>query len=1000
MVDKPVNFEVDGSGEFQTPFGDQLALFVYHVCQSVHEVPNPWFLTIWDSLKLCSSRLTVIFLLQGLKEYAINVEPHQALNKQSVLSIRECLHGMRAVSVLKNPMTKELIASDLEVILMTMCIPSQMDCFFLLIHSLLTVTQNKSNLSRYLSSHREWLWEEIPKRMEQLDQGNLGEFHSERDAWESLIQVMVWTDGMELLTEWLHRRGGTPDPTHVMILSHSLHWTTCMGLSFPWNASPSMFESFLLHTEDMETIDHVCVILFHLYQQHALDTTFLGIHLERSTLASKTIQGCYHVYAAFAYFHMVSQISPQSMDTNMLTRIYDTQIPRPRDMEHFNEIQTKCTEFKYRIVTNVMVDRDITPFWDRLVESMEEATISTLDAILGAAIQWVPRMEVVEISSTMRMIQSCLCILESEWNASKYWITACTQFARFAFHPRHLTCPELDLGPVFEVYQKWAETRPLVVECVPGACFFVWRHVDRHAMQSMTHYLSWFVEFLLYGPNRYLDTLDHKHEAVLLLRSRNPTREERKEKRGTCEWNFYIRDYAVRVQAWDVLLRLRPDQEEHVAFVVKLVDRLVEVMQSGVYQAKYVNSHVYKKSIRLWCTFHLLLDLVPKDRFSLLFQQVMDWMVQDTLNESRVFMEWLASRMVILDPSLTTLFWSYFDQPHQKSSGTVSLISMCRHVQPHLDSLFLETAVEKITPWVSTNHFTIRLTAQYVLYTFPPTTSPFVRFFDTKQDIKKHFVRCQEYYFLSQLDVVQDVNLEFLLQKSMELLHVDVEERISPAAFVKVQTPSRIPLWSTRRIEIPPLESPPVPAPMIPTTQKKIVPWERLLQQNLDVSSDRLRPQLTRNPMIVVATLLDKIPNLGGLCRTCETLNMELLVVSNLSVTQDVNFQATCVSAEKWMPMHPVREPDLETYLVSKKQQGYTLVGLEQAMDSVPLPSYSFDRNTVLVLGNEKQGIPARILVLLDSIVEIPQYGLIRSLNVHVSASMMMWEYIKQHPPS
>lgn len=46
---------------------------------------------------------------------------------------------------------------------------------------------------------------------------------------------------------------------------------------------------------------------------------------------------------------------------------------------------------------------------------------------------------------------------------------------------------------------------------------------------------------------------------------------------------------------------------------------------------------------------------------------------------------------------------------------------------------------------------------------------------------------------------------------------------------------------------------------------------------------------------------------------------------------------------------------------------------------------------------HEKDGIPANIINLLDMAVEIPQLGVVRSLNVHVTASIFMWEYYKQH---
>lgn len=44
---------------------------------------------------------------------------------------------------------------------------------------------------------------------------------------------------------------------------------------------------------------------------------------------------------------------------------------------------------------------------------------------------------------------------------------------------------------------------------------------------------------------------------------------------------------------------------------------------------------------------------------------------------------------------------------------------------------------------------------------------------------------------------------------------------------------------------------------------------------------------------------------------------------------------------------------------------------------------------------NEKEGIPANVLPLADTCVEIPQFGVTRSLNVHVAGSLFIWEYSK-----
>ncbi len=71
-------------------------------------------------------------------------------------------------------------------------------------------------------------------------------------------------------------------------------------------------------------------------------------------------------------------------------------------------------------------------------------------------------------------------------------------------------------------------------------------------------------------------------------------------------------------------------------------------------------------------------------------------------------------------------------------------------------------------------------------------------------------------------------------------------------------------------------------------------------------------------------------------------------------------------------------------------------MALEQTANSVPLQSYAFAKKTCLVLGNERTGVQAEILHLVDDCVEIPQFGRVRSLNVHVSGSIAIWKAREQ----
>lgn len=51
----------------------------------------------------------------------------------------------------------------------------------------------------------------------------------------------------------------------------------------------------------------------------------------------------------------------------------------------------------------------------------------------------------------------------------------------------------------------------------------------------------------------------------------------------------------------------------------------------------------------------------------------------------------------------------------------------------------------------------------------------------------------------------------------------------------------------------------------------------------------------------------------------------------------------------------------------------------------------------LFLYSNEREGVPANLLPLLDQCIEVPQCGVVRSLNVHVTGALFMWEYACQH---
>jgi tRNA G18 (ribose-2'-O)-methylase SpoU len=171
--------------------------------------------------------------------------------------------------------------------------------------------------------------------------------------------------------------------------------------------------------------------------------------------------------------------------------------------------------------------------------------------------------------------------------------------------------------------------------------------------------------------------------------------------------------------------------------------------------------------------------------------------------------------------------------------------------------------------------------------------------------------------------------------------------------------------------------------------------WKKILEPE-NIPKNMFNKTLNRRfDIIILASLLEKTPNLGGLVRTCEIFNIGALTIPSEDILKDKIFLESASSCEKLVPLLSIPKVTIKEFIIAYRKLGYSIVGLEQTQNSIDIKKFEFKEKMVLVLGNEKEGIPQDIIDLIDNCVIINQFGEVRSLNVHASAAIMIWECIK-----
>ena len=164
-------------------------------------------------------------------------------------------------------------------------------------------------------------------------------------------------------------------------------------------------------------------------------------------------------------------------------------------------------------------------------------------------------------------------------------------------------------------------------------------------------------------------------------------------------------------------------------------------------------------------------------------------------------------------------------------------------------------------------------------------------------------------------------------------------------------------------------------------------------QDSLGASSGK------KSDLIVLASLVDNPYNLGGLSRCSEIFGAQALYLQDPRVISNKDFASVSVSSHNHIPIQPLLAANIASFCAGKKGDGWTIVGIEQTDRSVLLgsPESTMPEKTVLILGSEKEGMPGSVLAECDILVEIPQQGVTRSLNVQTAAAIVLYEWKRQH---
>lgn len=154
--------------------------------------------------------------------------------------------------------------------------------------------------------------------------------------------------------------------------------------------------------------------------------------------------------------------------------------------------------------------------------------------------------------------------------------------------------------------------------------------------------------------------------------------------------------------------------------------------------------------------------------------------------------------------------------------------------------------------------------------------------------------------------------------------------------------------------------------------------------------------QAEKLPLIVVLDDVRSMHNVGSVFRTGDAFRIEAVYLCGITSTPpNAEIHKTALGAEdsvEWKYFDTALEA-----VEALKSNGYEIYSVEQAHGSTMLQEFTpiYNNRYAVILGNEVKGVHQEVIDASDGCLEIPQFGTKHSMNVSVTAGIIIWHFAK-----
>lgn len=154
---------------------------------------------------------------------------------------------------------------------------------------------------------------------------------------------------------------------------------------------------------------------------------------------------------------------------------------------------------------------------------------------------------------------------------------------------------------------------------------------------------------------------------------------------------------------------------------------------------------------------------------------------------------------------------------------------------------------------------------------------------------------------------------------------------------------------------------------------------------------------IKKNPITIILDNVLDTYNVGSIFRLADAVAAEQVIVCGATLTPpNSRIKKASINTWQWVSWQYAPSASVAITRLKRQAPSTAIVAVEQDARSKPFNTVDYQFPIAIVVGNETTGVNREVLNAADMIVELPMWGINKSLNVMVSCGIILYQIMKK----